>query len=41
MKEEMMPVIKKTYQPVLEKAKVYLAKLQKGQESKNLFPFLL
>ncbi len=41
MKKKMKPIVDKKHFPIIQKAKIYLEKLQKGKESKNLFKFLL
>ena len=41
MKKEMKPAVDKKFLPLIQKAKIYLEKLQKGNESKNLLKFLL
>ncbi len=37
----MKPAVDKKFLPLIQKAKIYLEKLQKGNESKNLLKFLL
>ena len=41
MKAEMKPLIDKKYFPMIQKAKIYIERLRKGEESKTLFSFLM